>query len=151
MIGQFPSILRSHWSIFVFDHTWFQDYLELGYNVHVVVDCSSSRNNVDRMFAFQRMKVGKILSQFFDTRLANWCLIVSVCFCNWLLLLIIIIKLKIDFCCSKWDVGWPQQSLSFCRLLEIQECRSLNLCKSSYMTRVWMQARSPKIGDEVVH
>lgn len=33
-----------------------QDYLELGYNVHVVVDCSSSRNNVDRMFAFQRMK-----------------------------------------------------------------------------------------------
>ena len=65
VIGQLSSILSSHWSNFVFDHTWFQDYLELGYNMHVVADCSSSRNNVDRMFAFQRMKVGKILSQFF--------------------------------------------------------------------------------------
>ena len=34
-----------------------QDYLELGYNVHVVVDCCSSRSNVDRMFAYERMKV----------------------------------------------------------------------------------------------
>ena len=73
VIGQLSSILSSHWSNFVFDHwhSWFQDYLELGYNVHVVADCSSSRNNVDRMFAFQRMKVGKILFRFFETRLAN--------------------------------------------------------------------------------
>ena len=36
-----------------------QDFLELGYNVHVVVDCSSSRSNVDRMYAFDRIKVRK--------------------------------------------------------------------------------------------
>ena len=35
-----------------------QDFLELGYTVHVVVDCTSSRNQVDRMFAYDRMKVG---------------------------------------------------------------------------------------------
>ena len=33
-----------------------QDFLELGYTVHVVVDCTSSRNQVDRMFAYDRMK-----------------------------------------------------------------------------------------------
>ena len=34
-----------------------QDYLELGYQVHVVADCSSSRGSVDRMYAYDRMKV----------------------------------------------------------------------------------------------
>ena len=34
-----------------------QDFLELGYTLHVVVDCTSSRNQVDRRFAYDRMKV----------------------------------------------------------------------------------------------
>ena len=34
-----------------------QDFLEMGYNVHVVVDCSSSRSCVDRMYAYDRIKV----------------------------------------------------------------------------------------------
>ena len=33
-----------------------QDFLALGYTLHVVVDCTSSRNQVDRMFAYDRMK-----------------------------------------------------------------------------------------------
>merc|ERR1719471_232338 len=33
-----------------------QDYLDLGYNVHVLVDCCSSRSRVDRTFAYDRMK-----------------------------------------------------------------------------------------------
>ena len=41
-----------------------QDFLELGYTVHVVVDCTSSRNQVDRMFAYDRMKVEDVRVSF---------------------------------------------------------------------------------------
>ena len=34
-----------------------QDFTQMGYSVHVVVDCTSSRSNVDRMFAYEKMKV----------------------------------------------------------------------------------------------
>ena len=33
-----------------------QDFLQLGYTVHLVVDCCSSRNNVDRLYAYDRAK-----------------------------------------------------------------------------------------------
>ena len=34
-----------------------QDFTQMGYTVHVVVDCTSSRSNVDRMYAYEKMKV----------------------------------------------------------------------------------------------
>ena len=34
-----------------------QDFIEMGYTVHVAVDCTSSRSNVDRMYAYEKMKV----------------------------------------------------------------------------------------------
>ena len=43
-----------------------QDFLELGYTVHVVVDCTSSRNQVDRMFAYDRMKVRVLVGAIFQ-------------------------------------------------------------------------------------
>ena len=33
-----------------------QDFLDLGYTVHLLVDCCSSRNQVDRIYAFDRAK-----------------------------------------------------------------------------------------------
>ena len=39
-----------------------QDFTEMGYNVHVVVDCTSSRSNVDRMYAYEKMKVEAVLN-----------------------------------------------------------------------------------------
>ena len=33
-----------------------QDFLDLGYTVHIMVDCSSSRNQVDRIYAYDRAK-----------------------------------------------------------------------------------------------
>ena len=34
-----------------------QDFTQMGYTVHVVVDCTSSRSNVDRIYAYEKMKV----------------------------------------------------------------------------------------------